>query len=281
MEIRPGRWNRLVVLKDTDFGIYLDGGRDGEILMPKRYIPEGTKVGDQVNAFIYFDSEDRIIATTEHPLAISGECAYLLCKSVTKFGAFMDWGLSKDLFVPFKEQRMRMEEGKRYVVFVYFDENSGRLAGSAKLDQFMDLEPGNFKTGQQVDLMITGKTDLGYKAVINGTHTGILYANEVFEPIEIGQKTKGYIAKLREDGKIDLRLQPAGYKKMDEQSAKVMDVLQAAGGFLPLTDHSEPELIYSQFGMSKKLWKKAVGALFKQRLIEITDKGIRIIQGGD
>jgi uncharacterized protein len=271
-----GKINSLRVVKEVDFGLYLDGGEHGEILIPKRYVPEGVKPEDTLDVFIYLDSEDRIIATTEKPYIMIGEFAMLRVVSVTKVGAFLDWGLPKDLFVPFREQKMRMEEGKDYIVTVYLDYDTKRLAASAKIEKFLDNTLVDYQTGQEVDLLIAGATDLGYNAIINNKHTGVLYKNEVFQPLRKGDRVKGYIKKIREDEKIDLILQKPGYEKVDDISMRILNVLKEHNGFLSITDKSDPDEIYDLFGVSKKTFKKAIGSLYKLRIISIDDKGIKL-----
>ncbi|WP_423127611.1 CvfB family protein [Gaoshiqia sp. Z1-71] len=271
-----GSLNELEVLKTVDFGVYLDGGQHGEILMPKRYVPENCQVGDTVEAFIYLDSEDRLVATTDKPYVMVGEFARLKVVSTTAVGAFLDWGLPKDLLVPFREQQVKMEEGKSYLVFVYLDDESQRIVASSKLDKFLDNVPVDFEVGEEVDLIIAGQTDLGYKAIIDNCHWGVLFKNEVFKPLKTGDKLKGYIKNIRPDEKIDLSLEKAGYEKIDGISNAVLDKLKAAGGYLPYNDKSGPEVISKVFGISKKNFKKAVGALYKQRLINIEEQGIRL-----
>jgi uncharacterized protein len=272
-----GKLNKLRVVKEVDFGIYLDGGIHGEILMPKRYVPEDCKPEDIIEVFVYLDSEDRILATTEKPYAMVDEFALLTVVSVNSVGAFLDWGLMKDLLVPFSEQTVKMEEGKSYMVFIYLDNESRRIVASAKLDQFLDNKPPLFEVGEAVDLIICSKTEIGYKAIVNNTWWGILYGNEVFQPLNKGQHIKGYIKKVREDDKIDLSLFKPHYTKVDEISNIVMDRLQERGGFLEVTDKSSPETIYDLFGVSKKAYKIAVGKLYKEKLITLEKKGIRLM----
>lgn len=275
MAVEIGKVNKLKVLREVSIGVYLDGDTIGDVLLPKRYVPEGTKEGDEVEVFIHLDSEDRLIATTERPLAQVGEFAWLKVVSVSKFGAFLDWGLMKDLLVPFREQKEKMEKDRYYAVYVYFDDETGRIVASAKVDRFLDNVSPDYNPGDEVKLFIVGRTELGYKAVINGLHSGLLYYNQVFKPLQLGQQTKGYIARIREDEKIDLLLERPGYEKVDELSQKLLDALQKAGGFLPLTDKSVPADIEQRLGMSKKTFKKAIGALYKQRLIELLPDGIK------
>lgn len=274
-----GKLNTLEVLKEVDFGIYLDGGNLGEILMPKRYVPEGTMPGDYIEAFIYLDSEDRLLATTEKPLAMVDDFALLEVVSVTSVGAFLNWGLPKDLFVPFREQRKPMEVGEKYLVYVYLDDNSKRIAASSKIEQFLDNIPVDYEENEEVDLIIVNETDLGYNAIIDNSHLGVLYKNEVFQTLHPGDRLQGYIKKIRPDGKIDLRLDKVGYEKIGGFADEILEKLQQNNGFLPLTDKSSPEEIYQTFRISKKNFKAAIGALYKRRMITLEDNGIRLIPG--
>lgn len=271
-----GKLNKLVVLKELDFGVYLDGQDQGEILMPIRYVHMDLKIGDSVDVFVYLDSEDRIIATTEKPFALVGDFALLEVVSVNGIGAFLDWGLMKDLFVPFREQKQKMEVGYSYVVHIYVDEQSGRIVGSAKVENFLDKTPPEFKEGQEVDLIIYTQTDIGYKAIVNNTHTGVLFDSDVFRTLHRGERTKGYIKKIRPDQKIDLLLDRPGYEKVDELSKKILDKLKEEKGYIALSDKSPADDIYDMFGISKKNFKKAIGALYKGRLITIEENGIKL-----
>ena len=272
-----GKINHLEVVKEVDFGIYLDGGDLGEILMPKRYVPEGTMPGDTLETFIYLDSEDRLVATTEKPLAMVEEFALLSVVSVTPVGAFLNWGLPKDLFVPFREQRQPMEEGKKYLVYVYVDTNTKRIAASSKIEQYLDNIPVDYDLDEEVDLIIVNETDLGYNAIIDNSHFGILYKNEVFQPLNPGDRVPGYIKKIRTDGKIDLRLEKIGYEKISSFVDRIIVELQKNKGFLPFTDKSSPEEIYQTFRISKKNFKAAIGALYKKKFIALEDNGIRLL----
>jgi len=272
-----GKINHLEVVKEVDFGIYLDGGDLGEILMPKRYVPEGTMPGDTIETFIYLDSEDRLVATTEKPLAMVDEFALLEVVSVTQVGAFLNWGLPKDLFVPFREQRQPMEEGKKYLVFVYLDTNTKRIAASSKIEQYLDNIPVDYDIDEEVDLIIVNETDLGYNAIIDNSHFGILYKNEVFQPLNPGDRVQGYIKKIRTDGKIDLRLEKIGYEKITTFVDRIIGELQKNNGFLPLTDKSSPEEIYKTFKISKKNFKATIGALYKKRFIALEENGIKLL----
>ncbi len=273
-----GKFNSLKILKKVNFGLYLDGGELGEILMPVRYIPLRCEVDDILDVFIYNDSEDRLIATNEQPLAQVGEFAFLKVKSVNQFGAFLDWGLPKDLLVPFREQKMTMEEGKSYIVYIYLDEESKRVAATSKIDKHINKEKPNLTEGQQVDLLIWTRTDLGHKAIINHEYSGVLYANEVFQNIEKGQQHVGYIKKIREDDKIDLTLSKPDYEKIEDLTDRILFMLQQNDGFLAVGDKSSAELIYELFHESKKTFKKTIGILYKQRLIAIEDDGIRLLE---
>ncbi|MFH1415771.1 MAG: S1-like domain-containing RNA-binding protein [Elusimicrobiota bacterium] len=271
-----GKHNKLKVVKTVDFGLYLDGKELGEILLPTRYVPDGCKPGDIIEVFIYNDSEDRIIATTEQPLAEVDDFAFLKVAAVNPVGVFLEWGLSKDLLVPFREQSIDMKEGRSYIVRVYLDNKSNRIAASAKLDKFLNDLPPEYDPYEEVDLFICNDTDIGYKAIINNSHWGMLYKNEVFQTLKQGQKIKGFIEKIRDDGKIDLCLQKPGYSQIEEVSAMILDSIKNSGGFIGLTDKSDPEAIYKMFGISKKTYKKALGALYREELILLEKEGIRI-----
>ncbi len=273
-----GKINTLKAVRGAEFGVYLDGGDSGEILLPNKFVPENCTKGDELEVFVYGDSEDRLVATTEKPYAMAGDFAFLKVHSVNDIGAFLDWGLPKHLLVPFREQKVKMEAGKSYVVFVYLDEQSKRMCASSRLDRFLKPEDGDFETGQEVDLLLVSLTDLGYNAIVNGAKWGILYHNEVFQVLRQGDRVKGYIKKLREDGKIDLSLQKQGYAGVKDVTTTILEIIRARGGFIDVTDKSDPELIYELFGMSKKTYKKAIGALYKHRLITIEENGIKIVQ---
>lgn len=275
--VEIGKTNKCKVLKLVDFGIYIDGEDWGEILMPKRYVPKDCKVDDIIEAFIYLDSEDRPIATTEKPYVEVGEFAMLKVVATTKVGAFLDWGLSKDLFVPFREQKQNMVEGKSYMVYVYYDFDSDRIAASAKIDRYLDNLPAEYKEGEKVKLKIAQQTDLGYKAIINDLHWGVIYKNEVFTSLKLGQEIDGYIKKIREDEKIDLSLQQAGHDKIYDLSDIILMKLRDNNGVLNISDKSPAEEIYDMFGVSKKNFKKAVGNLYKKRVIKISDRKIEFI----
>lgn len=271
-----GKLNRLTVVRTTDFGLVLDGGDLGDILLPKRYVTAALRPGEPVEVFLMTDSEDRLTATTQRPLAMVGEFAALRVVSATRIGAFLDWGLPKDLFVPFREQKVEMREGQTYVVRVYFDETSGRLAATARLDRFLDRTPPRYKTGEKVQLLICDQTELGYKAIVNGRHWGVLFHNAVFQPLERGQQLEGFIKQVRSDGKIDLCLHKPGFEKVTDLTDVILDYLKAQGGFMRVSDKSPPETIYRLFGVSKKTYKQAIGALYKKRLITFENDGTKL-----
>jgi predicted RNA-binding protein (virulence factor B family) len=276
--VHIGKTNALRIAKAVDFGVYLDGGESfGEILLPIRYVPQHAQVGDMLDVFIYYDSEDRIIATTESPYAEVGEFAFLKVVDVNNTGAFMDWGLSKDLLLPYDEQTHRPEVGKSYVVYILQDDTTGRPMASMKIRDFLDDEClDDFKVGQQVALMNANKTDLGYQMIINNTHIGLLHQHEAIHRLKHGEKLQGYIQNIRPDRKIDVCL----HLKPSEKTAEVTDLilykLKANAGFLPLHDKSNPEAIQKALGVSKKMFKKAIGALYKKQQISLEKEGIRL-----
>lgn len=270
----PGKYNTLSITKIVEFGVYLDGGDLGEILLPMKWVPDNCKPHDEIEVFIYFDSSDRLIATTLKPLAIVGEFAYLKVSAVNQVGAFLDWGLDKDLLLPYREQKYRVEADRYYVVYVFSDE-MGRIAASTQLQRFIDTNTSEFTIGQEVDLLLYAATDLGFKAIVNNQFEGMIYANEVFQTLTEGEKLKGFIKQIREDHKLDLSLYKAGYiNKIDDHSSKIILELERNQGFLPLNDKSSPEDIYLALGMSKKNFKQTIGKLYKLKLITIEDDGI-------
>ena len=275
--VEIGKYNTLKIVKDLDFGVYLDGGDGVEILLPARYVPKNVKPGDEVEVFIYHDNEGRLIATTAKPLAQVGEFQFMEVKSVNNTGAFLEWGLMKDLLVPFKEQKMPMREGKWYLVYVHVDHVTGRIVASARVDKYLDNVIPDYSFNQEVDLLVAEETEIGYKVIINNTHWGLVYHSEVFQRLEKGEHVKGYIKEVREDEKIDVSLTPLGYQKVEGISKIIMDSLKAQGGYIAVHDKSEPELIYSLFRCSKKAFKQAIGALYKQKIINIETEGIRLI----
>lgn len=273
-----GKYNKLKVLRETSSGYFLDGEESGDILLPGKYAPSGMNPDDEIEVFLYFDSEDRIIATTEDPYCEVGDFALLEVVEVNEVGAFLNWGLQKDLLVPFREQKIKMEPGSWHIVYVYIDDKTNRIAASAKVDKFLDKEPATYKPGEEVELFIYGPCPLGFNAIINYAHWGMLYAGEVFQPLNRGEHITGYISKVREDGKIDLNLYPAGHKKAETSSELIVEFLKRNDGFMKLTDKSPADAIYETFGISKKNFKMAVGSLYKSRVIEIGENGIRLVE---
>jgi len=272
-----GRYNKLRIIKRADIGVFLDGDQFGDILLPRKYAPESMHIGDDVEVFLYNDSEDRIIATTLKPKVQVGECAYLKVVSSSRFGAFLDWGLPKDLLVPFSEQQKPLEKGYSYTVYLFVDEESQRIAASTKLEQHLSVDVSAFKPRQQVDLLIYGKSDLGFKAVINGTHLGQLFEGETFQRLHFGEQLKGYIRQVRADAKIDLMLQLPSELTRDNLGNAIIDHLRQNDGVSTLTDKSPPDEIYQAFGVSKASYKKALGKLYKQRTIMIEKHQITLL----
>ena len=276
--INVGQIYELEVVKAVEFGFYLDAENLGEVLLPKKFAPDDVAIGDTVEVFLYHDSEGRPIATNQEPKALVGEFAYLKVVSDSAVGAFLDWGLDKDVLVPFAEQHRPMEVEHSYLVYLYIGLD-GRIAASSKIDKFLDDEkPHDFKPQQKVDLIIANSTDLGYKAIINHSHWGVLYKNEVHQRLSFGQYKKGFIKHIRPDGKIDLSLQ-GGKETRDKYAKIILNYLNKQDGFAPVHDKSDPALISDLFGMSKGAFKKAIGGLYKQKVISIEKDGIRLLKG--
>lgn len=274
--IKVGEYNKLEVLRLTGTGAFLEDGKDG-LLLPIRFVPEDLKIGDELEVFIYHDSEGRLITTTLRPFAIVGEMAFMKVISTTPHGAFLDWGLMKDLFVPRSKQVQPMEVGEERLVKLYIDDQTGRVAATEYIEQELSNEDHELTVHQIVELMIFRKTELGYAVVINGRHLGLLYFNEVFQKIAIGDKLEGYIKTIRPDTKIDVALGKPGYRKVEDEAEKILRLLQENEGFLPYHDKSTPLDIYAFFGMSKKTFKMTVGKLFKERKIELTKEGMKAV----
>ena len=274
MSIELGKFNRLEVVKEVDFGMYLDGGDEGEILLPARYVPEGCQIGDILNVFLYLDNEERLIATTLTPLVQVGEFACLEVAWVNQFGAFLNWGLMKDLFVPFSEQKMKMQVGKKYIVHAHLDDESYRIVASAKVDRYLSKEKAEYQPGEEVNILIWQKTDLGFKAIIENKFGGLLYDSEIFQPLHTGMVLKAYVKQIREDGKIDLVLQKLGFEKVDDFSKTLLEYIREHDGYTPQNDKSPADDIYAAFGVSKKTFKKAVGDLYKKHLVVLQEDGI-------
>ncbi len=277
--IQIGQYNLLEVAKKVDFGLYLDGGPFGEILLPLNEGTDELEVGQELNIFLYCDSEDRLIATLKEPKVQVGQFAFLKVVDTNEYGAFLDWGLPKDLFVPFREQASRMKKGEHHLVRAYLDESTERIVASSRLNRFLAAQAEGLETGNSVEIIIAQPTDLGYKVIVNSRFWGILYSNEVFQKLHIGDRIPAYVKQLRPDKKLDISLQEQGYRAQIPKAGKqILEMLQQQQGFLPLTDKSPPELIYTQLQMSKKSFKKAIGGLFKQRLIRIGEDGIHLLK---
>lgn len=274
-----GRYNSLQVVKQADFGLYLDGGADGEILLPNRYVPKGepSEVGDWLNVFVYLDSEDRIIATTERPKVQVGGFASLKVVEINRVGLFLDWGLPKDLLLPHSEEKRPLQVGDYCVVHVYLDKRTKRITATARLDRYLDNAPPRYKVGEAVELLVVEQTDMGFKAIINNQHWGLIHKNEAFKFLRSGMQEKGFIKELRADGKISLSLQPVGQAAASSLSEQILARLREQGGSLALSDKSPPEAITQAFGVSKGNFKKAIGGLFKQGLIVIHDDRIELV----
>lgn len=273
-----GRRNALWVVRLATPGVYLDGGERGEILMPGRYVPKGTLVGESFDVFVHRDSEDRLVATTERPRAMVGEFAAMrVVSSNPRIGAFLDWGLSKDLLLPIREQSRRVRPGETVVAYVFVDVKTDRIVATTRLGRHLNVTPPDYEAGQPVDLLVTGRTNLGYNAIVCSAHLGLLYHNELPEPLKVGQRLDGYVRTVRPDGKIDLTLNPAGYGRVAPLKEQVLEALATARGILPLSDGSAPADIRRTFGVSKKAFKQAIGALYRERRIAIEEGCIRLL----
>ena len=279
-KILLGQKNLLKAAWKVDFGMYLEGDDEGKILLPARYVPEDLEVGDEIEVFVYLDNEERRVATTLEPKAMVGDFAYLEVAWVNEFGAFLDWGLMKDLFCPFREQKKRMETGRSYIVHVHLDEESYRIMASAKVEKWLEndkLTPESIHVGDKVSALIWQKTDLGFKAIIENKYGALLYDSQVFKDIHTGDRVDAYITKIRPDGKIDIALQPSGRQHTEDFAEQLLHYLQYRGGRCRLGDKSSAEEIKEQFGVSKKTYKRAIGDLYKRRLITITEDGIELV----
>lgn len=276
MALKLGKINTMKVLRKVDFGMYLEGGPTGDILLPKRYIPKGTKIGDELDVFIYLDQDERPIATTQKPLAMVGDFAYLRVAWTNEHGAFLDWGLMKDVFCPFREQKMRMEKDRSYIVHIHLDEDSYRIVASAKIEHFLSKEAPEYKKGDKVDILVWQKTDLGFKVIIDNKFQGLIYDDQVFRNLHTGDKAKAYISAIRPDGKIDVALQKEGREQTLDFAERLYEYLFKHDGYCPYTDKSAAEDIYAEFNVSKKVFKKAVGDLYKRRLITLAPDGIEL-----
>lgn len=274
--IQIGKYNELVVLKNTSIGFYL-GDETEEVLLPKRYVPKGKTIGDKLKVFIYLDSEYRPVATTLIPFATVGEFAFLRVKEINKHGAFFDWGIDRDVFVPYSEQTGELQAGNKCLVYIFIDELSGRIAASLKWNQFIEHDTDDLTDGTEVRLLIAQQTEFGFKAIINNQYEGLLYRNEIFQTLQTGDVKQGFIKQVREDGKIDLSLQQQGYGHIQDTKQILLQQLKTHHGILPLGDKSSPEAIYQQLKISKKVFKKTIGGLFKDQLITLGDFEIRLV----
>lgn len=275
-----GKTNILKVTRKVDFGVYLDdGSATGEVLLPKRYVPRGCKIGDELEVFIYLDQEERPVATTEKPLAQVGDFAFLKVAWINEYGAFLDWGLMKDVFCPFREQKMRMEQDRSYIVHLHVDEESYRIMASAKVDKFLSKERPPYKQNDAVQLLVWQKTELGFKVIIDNTYQGLIYDNQIFRELHTGDRVKGYVSSVRPDGKIDVMLQKQGREQTLDFSERLHEYLYRHDGYCPFTDKSDAQAIYDEFHVSKKVFKRAVGDLYRQHLITLAPDGIEL-RGG-
>jgi uncharacterized protein len=276
--INIGQHNTLRVDRILDQGAYLEDQEGKSVLLPKRYVSSNLKIDDELTVFIYNDSEDRPVATTEEPLVALNDFAMLKAVGNTKYGTFMDWGLAKDLLVPFREQNKEMREGYYYLIYLYLDEETNRLVGSNKITKYLKSIKPDLKYGEEVDLIVWNKTDLGVKVIVNGAHQGLLYNNEIFNEIKMGDRIKGFVKLIREDNKLDISLQKQGYSNIEPNAKKILEKLESNRGFVALNDKSDPELIVAALGMSKSTFKKSIGALYKLRKISIDKDGIRLLK---
>ncbi len=276
--IKLGEYNTLTILRETDPGLYLGDEEENVVLLPHKYKPENFEIDDEIEVFVYLDNEERPIATTLEPFLLLNSFGYLNCSDVTDYGAFMDWGLEKQLFVPFKEQARPMKIGNWYIVYLYLDEQTNRLVGSSKTNRFVQNETITVEAFEEVNILVTHLTDKGANAIVNGEHKGLIYIEDIFEDIRSGDRMKAYVKKIREDNKIDLVLQTPGYRSIEPNANFILEELKTAGGFLPLHDKSDPETIKNELGMSKKSFKKAIGTLYKDKQVLLKEDGIELVQ---
>ena len=275
--IRLGEYNTLEILRETDPGLYLGDTQENVVLLPHRYKPENFNIGDMLEVFVYLDYEERPVATTLTPHVLLNDCGYLHCSDVNEFGAFMDWGVQKQLFVPFKEQARPMKVGNWYIVYLSMDEQTNRLVGSSKTNKYLNNDTVTLEKFDEIDIMVTHITDLGANVIVNGKHKGLIFINDIFEDIRTGDTMKAFVKSVREDNKIDVVLQSPGYRSIEPNANFILEELKAAGGFMPLHDKSDPQAIKNELGMSKKSFKKAIGTLYKDKQIAIKPDGIELI----
>lgn len=275
--IKIGEYNTLSIIRETDHGLFLEDKEGNEVLLPNRYVPEDYKIWEELEVFVYLDNEERPVAVTDKPYITSGEFALLRCNQVTKFGAFLDWGLVKELFCPFKEQAFKMKAGGWYLVHCYLDEETGRLVASSKTNRFLDNKILTVQQFDEVDLIVSHPSDIGMNVIVNKKHLGLIFKDAIYKDLNIGDKFKGIVKKIRHDNKIDITLGQIGYRNIEPNAQLILDALEDNSGFINLTDKSSPDDIRDQLQMSKKNFKKAVGSLYKQRLIEIKPDGIHLV----
>lgn len=276
--MKLGEINTLEILRETDHGVYLIDAEDEEVLLPNRYVPTEFKIWDKIDVFVYLDNEERLVATTDMPFIKKGEFALLRCNQVTDFGAFLDWGLVKELFCPFKEQAFKMKPGGWYLVHCYLDEKTDRLVASSKTNRFLDNKTLTVEQFEEVDLIVSHPSDIGWNVIVNKKHTGLIYKDNIFKDISVGDRLKGVVKKIRPGNKLDISLEKIGYRNIEPNAQRILQELEDNSGFINLTDKSNPEEIKSQLEMSKKSFKKAVGTLYKQRQIEIKADGIYLVK---
>lgn len=274
--VKVGDYNTLKVIRAVDFGFYLDDGGEG-ILLPKRFVPHGLSIGDDIEVFIYHDSESRLVATTQKPVGKVGDIVKMKVMTVTNLGAFLDWGLMKDIFVPKSKQLGVMRQGAEYLVKIYIDAQTGRVAATEKIEPFLSNDQLSVKEGQEVEMIVYRRTDIGYLMIINNQHTGVLHFNEIYRSIGVGDKMMGFVKKIRPDNTMDVVAGKKGYSRVEDEVSKIIRLLEENNGYLPYHDKSDPEVIYEYFGMSKKAFKMAVGNLFRQKKIELTKTGIKSV----
>lgn len=275
--LKLGEYQTLTILRDTDPGLFLGNPEGDEVLLPNKYMPDSFEIGEELDVFVYLDYDERPVATTLTPYLTLNSFGYLHCADVNEFGAFMDWGVQKQLFVPFKEQARPMKVGNWYIVYLYLDEQTQRLVGSSKTNKYLTNDYVDIEKFAEVDILVTHLTEKGANAIVNGKHHGLIYEGDIFEDIRTGDRIKAYVKKIRSDNKIDLVLQPPGYRSIEPNANYVLDELKAAGGFLPLHDKSDPETIKNELGLSKKSFKKAIGSLYKDKQIVIKEDGIELL----
>ncbi len=276
MKLLLGDYNTLRIARRSDIGLYLDGDQAGEILLPKRYVTQDMQIGDEIRVFLYLDQEERLVATTEQPLAKVGDFACLECVWVNQYGAFLDWGLMKNLFCPFREQRQRMETGRRYIVHVHIDQDSYRIMASAKVSKFLSTDHPPYQPGDEVDILVWQPTDMGYKVIVDNRYYGLIFRNQVFQPIHTGDRLKAYISNVREDGKLDIALQHTGRQHTQDFAEELLAYLHDHNGICSLGDKSDADDIRDTFHVSKKTFKRAVGDLYKRHLVMAGDYEVRL-----